>query len=404
MDERVREAHGEEVERHEGARGDREHRRVARLALAVLDRVAQRVIRRVEQEDDQEADQGRLVPDPPLAPLGLRPDRARDEDRDSEDDREVDGNVGACVVDRVAASQVADGVDSGDHEADQRADRQRHVQVEDLLDEALGVERRVEEDQREAGREDRDRCRCLGSQARDVHRSVLQQEVIDGVSDQEENHIVEGQDRQPFGDPVVRRPPCSEQRLRRAGGGDHHRHQQGQEHQRHQQIARARVRGDRRHHHTGGRQADVGEQQDARERRQPRPRVEEEDPEHGQGDRLQHQQVDDQRRRLGRSERRAVDGRQADRVEAALVALGDEQPVDGEDGREQDRRQQHPGGEAAAQLAAVEPEAEEDEGGDREEHHRGHRLEGAQLDPQVLGQDRLEGAKRAGSRAHGAPP
>ena len=38
-----------------------------------------------------------------------------------------------------------------DDEADERDDRERHVQVEDLLDEALvGVERRVEEDQREA--------------------------------------------------------------------------------------------------------------------------------------------------------------------------------------------------------------------------------------------------------------
>ena len=36
MDEWLRQAHGEEVERHEGARGDREHRRVAGLALAVL--------------------------------------------------------------------------------------------------------------------------------------------------------------------------------------------------------------------------------------------------------------------------------------------------------------------------------------------------------------------------------
>ena len=168
VDERLRQAHGEEVERHEGARGDREHRRVAGLALAVLDRVAQRVVGRVEQEDDQEADQGRLVPDPPLAPLGPRPDRAGDEDGDPEDDREVDGDVGACVVHRVAAAQVADRVDPGDHEAGERADRERHVQVEDLLDEALGVERRVEEDQREAGREDRDRCRCLGSQARDL--------------------------------------------------------------------------------------------------------------------------------------------------------------------------------------------------------------------------------------------
>ena len=51
-------------------------------------------------------------------------------------------------------------------------------------------------------------------------------------------------------------------------------------------------------------------------------------------------------------------------VEAALLALGDEDAVDREDRREQDRRQQHPGGEAALEPVAVEAEAEEDEGGD----------------------------------------
>ena len=58
---------------------------------------------------------------------------------------------------RVAGAQVADREDAADDEAEQRDDRQRHVQVEDLLDEALvGVSRRVEEDQRKAGAEHRD--------------------------------------------------------------------------------------------------------------------------------------------------------------------------------------------------------------------------------------------------------
>ena len=56
---------------------DREHRGVARLALRVLDREAQRLVAGVEQEDDQERDQRRLVPHPPVAPRGLGPDRAR---------------------------------------------------------------------------------------------------------------------------------------------------------------------------------------------------------------------------------------------------------------------------------------------------------------------------------------
>jgi hypothetical protein len=56
------EAHGEEVDRHEGAGHHGEHRRVARLAVAILDREAQRLVAGVEQEDDQEGDQRRLVP------------------------------------------------------------------------------------------------------------------------------------------------------------------------------------------------------------------------------------------------------------------------------------------------------------------------------------------------------
>ena len=47
---------------------DREDRRVARLALRILDREAQWLVAGVEQEDDQERDQQRLVPRPPQAP------------------------------------------------------------------------------------------------------------------------------------------------------------------------------------------------------------------------------------------------------------------------------------------------------------------------------------------------
>ena len=68
MDERLGEADGDEVERHEGAGGDREDRGVAGLALAVRDRVAQRVVGAVEEEDDQEADQRRLAATPTRRP------------------------------------------------------------------------------------------------------------------------------------------------------------------------------------------------------------------------------------------------------------------------------------------------------------------------------------------------
>ena len=54
-------------------------------------------------------------------------------------------------MDRVAAAQMADRVDAADDEPAERDDRERHVQVEDLLDEALiGLVRRVEEHEREA--------------------------------------------------------------------------------------------------------------------------------------------------------------------------------------------------------------------------------------------------------------
>ena len=119
--------------------------------------------------------------------------------------------------------------------------------------------------------------------------------------------------------------------------------------------------------------------------------AEEEEREDRHRDQLQRQQVDEQRRRLGGEEGAAVDRGEPDRVEAALLALGDEEAVDAEHRGEEQRRPEHPGGEAAGELGAVEPEAEDDEGGDREERHRRQRLQGAQLRAQVLAEDRREG-------------
>src|SRR3954465_2771844 len=108
MRERLGEAHGDEVERHEGAGGDREDRRVARLPLGVLDREAQRVVDAVEEEHDQEAHEHRLPPYPPMPPRRTGPDRARDQHADAENDRQVDGHIGADVPGAVAAAQVLD--------------------------------------------------------------------------------------------------------------------------------------------------------------------------------------------------------------------------------------------------------------------------------------------------------
>jgi hypothetical protein len=80
--------------------------------------------------------------------------------------------------------------------------------------------------------------------------------------------------------------------------------------------------------------------------------------------------------------------------------LGYEDPVDRQDGGEQHRDQQYAGGEASLELLAVKPEAEQHEGGEREQRHRRHRLEGAKLDPQVLDEDGAKGA----ADAHRRPP
>ncbi len=64
----------------------------------------------------------------------------------------------------VARAQVADPVDAAGHEPAQRDDRQRHVQVEDLLDEALvGVVGRVEEHERERADDEHDGDEARGS-------------------------------------------------------------------------------------------------------------------------------------------------------------------------------------------------------------------------------------------------
>ena len=115
--------------------------------------------------------------------------------------------------------------------------------------------------------------------------------------------------------------------------------------------------------------------------------VEEEAGEHRQRDHLEDAEVDEEREHLRDEERGGVDRREPDRVEAALVALGDEQAVDREERGEQDRHQQDAGGEAALERGPVEPEAEDHERRDGEERHRGQRLERAELDPQVLRQD-----------------
>src|SRR5919204_4442791 len=184
---------------------------------------------------------------------------------------------------------------------------------------------------------------------------VVQQEVEGRVSDQEEDQIVEAEQCQPRTEAPVVRAARGEQVLASPGRGDYQGYQQRQQDQRRQQVARARHRRDRRDLRSGGGQADVGEQQDEREGQEPRSRVEEEEREDRHRDQLQDDQVDHQGARLGGEEDRAVDRRQPDEVEAALLPLGDEQPVDRQQRGEQQRRNQNPGGELPVELLAVEP-------------------------------------------------
>ena len=83
------------------------------------------------------------------------------------------------------------------HEAAERHDRHRHVDVEDLLHEALvGVERRVEEHERAARSRSRRRWPWRGGSS-PSNTSVLEQVVEDGHGEKHEDHIVKREQPQP---------------------------------------------------------------------------------------------------------------------------------------------------------------------------------------------------------------
>ena len=78
----------------------------------------------------------------------------------------MDRHIGAHVPLGLARAQVHDRQHARRDEAAQRHDRQGDVDVEDLLQEALvGIERRVEEDQRERRRHHAGGCDAQGAQA-----------------------------------------------------------------------------------------------------------------------------------------------------------------------------------------------------------------------------------------------
>ncbi len=242
-------------------------------------------------------------------------------------------------------------------------DRQRHVQVEDLLDEALvGVERRVEEDQRERQREHRHGGDREGS-------SVLCRTCFAGGVDAWRPVSPRGGSRRPRSRPGRRsdrigRGPSA--RCRSGGNRDRPAASSGS-------VApvAAIISGTTSGSRTSGTSRSRARELTAIEEiRVPvaaRPRsASSEDRDQraaGRGRRRGRrgrrsarrpapgrQQVDEQRRRLGGEEDAAVDRREPDRVEAALLALGDEEAVDPEHRGEQQRRPEHAGGEAAGEA------------------------------------------------------
>ena len=74
--------------------------------------------------------------------------------------------------------------------------------------------------------------------------------------------------------------------------------------------------------------------------------------------------------------------------------IGDEQAVDAEHRGEQQRDDQDPGGKVALDRGPLQREVKYDERRDREQRHRRNGLRGAQLEPQLLEDDRADGAHR----------
>ena len=91
---------------------------------------------------------------------------------------------------------------------------------------------------------------------------------------------------------------------------------------------------------------------------------------------------------LADQHRGAVDRGQQERVEAALLALGHEQTVDAEHRGEQQRDRQHPGRELPASVSWLRPKWKIMNVITESIAIAGHGLQRAQLEQQVLAQDR----------------
>jgi hypothetical protein len=148
----VGEANGEEADRDQDDAEQRVDGAEVGPVRPGLDRVAEHEVRRVEEEEHEEQHQLALAPQPPVPPAELRPERACEQRHRAEDHAQMDGDVALQVGAGLPLPQVHEPLPGAPAEARVRGERDRHVEVEDLLVEAVLVDGRVEEHERDRRR------------------------------------------------------------------------------------------------------------------------------------------------------------------------------------------------------------------------------------------------------------
>ena len=302
-----------------------------------------------------------------MAPRRLRPDRAGEQHADAEDQRHVDGDVGAQVPLAVAACAGAGWRRSAGDQAAQRHDRQRHVEVEDLLDEALvGVDaarrRRPARAPRSARRRWRWRgragpCRTRGLSPPGGSRRRAGEEA--------RRPIVEGEHRSQLPEVARRRRSASSGAVAFAAAiSDRHEQRQQRAAARSARARASRPRARRRARRR--REPEVGEQRARRAARAARraPGPSSSSANAGSATSSTATRNRKSAARLGQESAVRSIGREQQAVEPALLALGGEQAGDAEHGGEQQRHPQDARRERAVERVAVEPEVEQHERGD----------------------------------------
>src|SRR3954469_3793103 len=176
-----------------------------------------------------------------------------------------------------------------------------------------------------------------------------------------------------------------------ADAADDDRQRERQEQQRQEELAGASGDGHRSEQRPDRADPEVGER-DGRDRG--RVDAGEEERERRQRDQLDEDEERERREQLPEPDRAAVARREHERVEHALLPLGDERAAEAEQRGEQDREPEQPGG--RVRVVAREGEPERDEHRDDEERHRRQRVAPAQLEQQVLARERRGVADVAG--------